>query len=111
MNLTLDHAPGELAAKAPDAVRRLLALAHADGPVDAAAVLNACGHDCDHHDHGDALHKAARSTEAGARKRTAREMGSEIQTQVGRALYDAGISAGEAERRAMLKRLRARLED
>jgi len=106
MNLTLDHAPGELAAKAPDAVRRLLALAHADGPVDTAAVLDACGHD-----HGDALHKAARSTEAGARKRTAREMGSEIQTQVGRALYDAGISAGEAERRAMLKRLRARLED
>jgi len=104
MNLTLDHTPGELAAKAPDAVRRLLALAHADGPVDAAAVLDACGHD-----HGGALHKAARSTEAGARKRTAREMGSEIQTQVGRALYDAGISAGEAERRDMLKRLRARL--
>jgi len=104
MNLTLDHTPGELAAKAPDAVRRLLALARADGPVDTAAVLDACGH-------GDALHKAARSTEAGARKRTVREMGSEIQTQVGRALYDAGISAGEAERRAMLKRLRARLED
>lgn len=102
MNLTLDHTPGELAAKAPDAVRRLLALARADGPVDAAAVLDACGHG--------ALHKAARSTEAGARKRTVREMGSEIQTQVGRALYDAGISAGEAERRAMLKRLRAKLE-
>ena len=107
MNLTLDHTPGELAAKAPNAVRRLLALAHADGPVDVGAVLDACGA----HDHGDGLHKAARSTEATARKRTPREMGSEIQTQVGRALYDAGLTVGDAERRVMLRRLRARLED
>ena len=41
MRLTVDHDPGELARKAPDAVRRLLDLAREDGAVDPAAVLDA----------------------------------------------------------------------
>lgn len=108
MNLTIDHAPGELAQKAAAAVRRLLALAAADGPVDAAAVVEAtrasgCGHD-------DEFKKAARSTDAGVRARSAADMGSEIQTKVGRALYAAGLAEGERARRAMLQRLNAAVE-
>lgn len=105
MRLTIDHDPGELARKAPDAVRRLLDLAREDGAVDPAAVLAAaCGDGCEH-DHGP-LRKAARSTEASAKSRTAAEMGQTMQTRVQRAIYDAGLSVGERERRAMLKRLR-----
>ena len=107
MRLTVDHAPGELAVKAAAAVRRLLELAAADGDVDGDAVRVALD-GCDH-DHGP-LVKAARSTEATARRRTPREMGEMIQTPVGRAIYGAGISTGERERRAMLNRLRAELK-